>query len=55
MVRHARCFPGYLVYSTTSYGRVYIGAMEVLYTLPGGELGVRPQAWVEEGEVLQVR
>ncbi|MBK9760638.1 MAG: hypothetical protein IPO90_11865 [Flavobacteriales bacterium] len=47
--------PGYLVYSTTSYGRVYIGAMEVLYTLPGGELGVRSQAWVEEGKVLQVR
>ncbi|MBL0044024.1 MAG: hypothetical protein IPP33_06350 [Flavobacteriales bacterium] len=47
--------PGYLVYSTTSYGRVYIGAMEVLYTLPGGELGVRSQAWVEEGQVLQVR
>ncbi len=47
--------PGYLVYSTTSYGRVYIGAMEVSYTLPGGELGVRPQAWVEEGQVLQVR
>ena len=46
---------GYLVYSTTSYGRVYIGAMEVLYTLPGGELGVRSQAWVEEGQVLQVR
>lgn len=47
--------PGYLVYSTASYGRVYIGALEVLYTLPGGELGVRPQAWVEEGTVLQVR
>ncbi len=46
---------GYLVYRTTSYGRVYIGAMEVLHTLPGGELGVRPQAWVEEGGTLQVR
>ncbi len=46
---------GSLVYRTTSYGRVYIGAMEVLYTLPGGELGVRPQAWVEEGQVLEVR
>ncbi len=47
--------PGYLVYSTTSHGRAYIGAMEVLYALPGGELGVRQQAWVEEGQVLEVR
>lgn len=46
---------GYLVYRTTSYGRAYIGAMEVQYTLPGGELGVRPQNWVEEGQVLEVR
>lgn len=46
---------GYLVYRTTSYGRAYIGAMEVQYTLPGGELGVRPQAWVEEGQPLEVR
>ena len=46
---------GYLVYRTTSYGHVHIGAMEVVYSLPGGELGVRPQNWVEEGQVLQVR
>ncbi|HMQ76032.1 MAG TPA: hypothetical protein PKE21_08840 [Flavobacteriales bacterium] len=46
---------GHLVYRTTSYGRVHIGALEVVYTLPGGELGVRSQAWVEEGQVLQVR
>ena len=46
---------GYRVYRTTSYGRSYIGALEVVYTLPGGELGVRPQNWVEEGQVLQLR
>ncbi len=46
---------GHLVYRTTSYGRAYIGALEVVYTLPGGELGVRPQAWVEEGGTLEVR
>ncbi|MBK6343577.1 MAG: hypothetical protein IPF41_13605 [Flavobacteriales bacterium] len=46
---------GYLVYRTTSHGRVHIGAMEIVYSLPGGELGVRPQNWVEEGQVLEVR
>lgn len=46
---------GHLVFRTTSYGRVYIGALEVVHTLPGGELGVKSQAWVEEGEALQVR
>lgn len=45
---------GYLVYRTTSYGQVYIVAIEILHTVPGGELGVRPQAWVEEGATLQV-
>ncbi|MBK9149190.1 MAG: hypothetical protein IPM12_15400 [Flavobacteriales bacterium] len=46
---------GYLVYRTTTYGRVHIGAMEIMYSLPGGELGARPRNWVEEGQVLQVR
>lgn len=46
---------GDLVYRSTSYGRAYIGALELVYTLPGGALGVRPQAWVEEGQVLEVR
>ena len=46
---------GYLVYRTTSYGRVYIGAMEVVYALPGGKLGMRPRTWVEEGQVLELR
>lgn len=46
---------GALVYRTMMYGRAQIGALSVHYTLPGGALGVRPVAWVEEGEVLQVR
>lgn len=46
---------GYLVYRTTSYGQGYIGGLEVVHSLPGGLLGVRPQTWVEEGEALQVR
>lgn len=44
-----------LVYRTTAYGRAVIGVVELHYSLPGGELGVRPQNWVEEGQVLQVR
>lgn len=44
-----------LVYRTTAYGRAVIGVIELQYSLPGGELGVRPQNWVEEGQVLQVR
>lgn len=46
---------GALVYRTNLYGRAQIGALAAEYTLPGGVLGVRPEAWVEEGEVLQVR
>ncbi len=48
-------FDGTLVYRTNLYGRAQIGALSVEYTLPGGVLGVRPEAWVEEGGVLQVR
>lgn len=48
-------FDGALVYHTMTYGRAQIGALSVEYTLPGGVLGVRPEAWVDEGEVLQVR
>lgn len=46
---------GALVYRTNFYGRTQLGALSVEYTLPGGVLGVRPEAWVEDGEVLQVR
>ncbi len=46
---------GDLVYRTTYYDQTVIGALELRYALPGGELGVTPQNWVEEGQVLQVR
>lgn len=44
-----------LVYRTTAYGRAVIGVVEPQYSIPGGELGVRPQNWVEEGQTLEVR
>ena len=47
---------GDLVYRTTYYGReTIIGVLEVRAQVPGGELGVQPQNWVKEGEVLEVR
>ena len=46
---------GDLVYRTTTYGRPIIGAAEIHWEVPGGVLGLRPRAWVEAGEVLEVR
>ena len=46
---------GARVFRSTQYGRPMIGCFEVIYTTPGGELGVRPGGLVEEGEVLEVR
>lgn len=48
-------FGGALVYRTMEYGRPIIGALEIIAESPGGRFGVRPQSWVEEGQVLQVR
>ncbi|MFZ1693771.1 MAG: hypothetical protein WAT74_11280 [Flavobacteriales bacterium] len=46
---------GALVYRTLEYGRPIIGALEIIANTPGGELGVRSQIWVEEGQVLELR
>ncbi len=47
---------GDLVYRSIYYGREHvIGVVEVHAAVPGGELRVQAQNWVEEGQVLQVR
>jgi hypothetical protein len=46
---------GALVYRTMEYGRPIIGTLEIVSDVPGGELGVRAQTWVEEGQALEVR
>lgn len=47
---------GDLVYRTSYYGHTtVIGVLEVQATVPGGELRLQPQNWVEEGQVLEVR
>jgi len=46
---------GSLVYRTKEYDRPIIGTLEIIAETPGGQFGVRPQTWVEEGQVLEVR
>lgn len=46
---------GAMVYRTTEYGRPMIGTLEIVSDGNGGQFGVKPQTWVEEGQVLQVR
>ena len=46
---------GALVYRTKEYDHYLIGALEIIANAPGGELGVRSQTWVEEGQVLELR
>ena len=48
-------FDGALVYRTKEYDRPVIGTLEIIAETPGGRFGVRPQTWVEEGQVLEVR
>ena len=48
-------FDGALVYRTREYDRPIIGTLEIIAETPGGQFGVRPQTWVEEGQVLEVR
>ncbi|MBP7515186.1 MAG: hypothetical protein KA791_11590, partial [Flavobacteriales bacterium] len=48
-------FDGALVYRTKEYDRPIIGTLEIIAETPGGQFGVRPQTWVEEGKVLEVR
>ena len=48
-------FDGALVYRTKEYDRPIIGTLEIIAETPGGRFGVRPQTWVEEGKVLEVR
>jgi hypothetical protein len=51
----AEALEGALVYRTMEYGRPIIGTLEIVSDVPGGELGVRAQTWVEEGQVLEMR
>ena len=51
----AKASTGALVYRIMEYGRPIIGTLEIVSDVPGGELGVRAQTWVEEGQVLEVR
>jgi hypothetical protein len=43
------------VFRTLDYGRPVIGVVALQWSVPGGELSVDAQNWVEEGQVLQVR
>ncbi|MGV3636875.1 MAG: hypothetical protein ACO1NQ_04415 [Flavobacteriales bacterium] len=43
------------VFRTLEYGRPVIGVVALQWSVPGGELSVDAQNWVEEGQVLQVR
>ena len=45
---------GALVYRTEEYDQTLFGTLEIIAHTPGGEFGLRPQTWVEEGQVLQV-
>jgi hypothetical protein len=51
----ADAFNGALVFRTMEYSRPTIGTLEVVTEGSGGQFGVRPQTWVEEGQVLEVR
>ena len=46
---------GAFVYRTLEYGRPIIGTFEIASNGTGGQFGVRPQTWVEEGQALEVR
>lgn len=46
---------GALVFRAEEYGRPVIGCFEITSTVPGGEVGVRLQGLVEEGESLRFR
>ncbi len=46
-------FEGALVYRTMEYGRPIIGTLEIVTDGTGGQFGVRPRSWVDEGEVLR--
>jgi hypothetical protein len=48
-------FQGVFVYRTMEYGRPMIGGLEIVAAGSGGQFGVRPQTWVEEGQVLDLR
>ena len=43
---------GALVYRTKAHEHHLLGALEIIADTPGGEVGVRPRTWVEEGQVL---
>ena len=51
----ADVFDGALVYRTMEYDRPMIGTLEIISDGTGGQFGLRPQTWVEEGQVLEVR
>lgn len=50
----ADAFNGALVYRTMEYGRPIIGTLAIVTEGTGGQFGVRPQTWVDEGQVLEV-
>jgi len=41
------------VFRTLEYGRQLIGVVALQWSVPGGELSVEAQNWVEEGQVLR--
>lgn len=41
------------VFRTLEYGRQLIGVVALQWSVPGGELSVKAQNWVEEGQVLR--
>ncbi len=43
------------VFRTMHHGQPVIGVVALRWHVPGGELSVDPQNWVEEGKALQVR
>ncbi len=43
------------IFRTMHYGQPVIGVVALRWQVPGGELSVDPQNWVEEGKALQVR
>lgn len=51
----AEVFDGAYVYRTMEYGRPTIGTLAIVAEGIGGQFGVRPQTWVEEGQVLEGR
>ncbi|MBL7952777.1 MAG: hypothetical protein JNM62_13780 [Flavobacteriales bacterium] len=46
---------GLFVFRAAQYGRPVVGAFEIEYETPGGQVGVRMQGLAEEGDVLNVR